>query len=171
MVTQITALVKKIIIDELRAPIAIEMFERVAKQAYAGRDIKRWLDDIDFRSKHGKRLVLSQIYRSLRNPFYYGEFQYPKNDPAIHQGKHKPLISKELWDKVQIQLTVGPKASAGTKEFSFTRMLKCGACKTGITAEEKLKKLKTERLGAVSIITVAEPTIWTASSHIFVRLI
>ncbi len=61
----------------------------------------------------------------------------------MYQGNHKPLISKELWEEVQIQLTVAPKAPAGTKEFSFTRMIKCGACKTGITAEEKLKKLKT----------------------------
>ena len=58
-----------------------EMFERVAKQAYSGRDVKRWLDDIDFRSRQGKRLVLSHIYRTLQNPFYYGEFQYPKTDP------------------------------------------------------------------------------------------
>jgi len=134
---------EKIIIDELGAPTIVEMFERVAKQAYTGRDVKRWLDDIDFRSRHGKRLVLSHIYRTLRNPFYYGEFQYPKTDPTMHKGKHKPLISKRLWDEVQIQLTVAPKAPAGTKEFSFTRMLKCGACKTGVTAEEKLKKLKT----------------------------
>lgn len=42
-----------------------EMFERVAKQAYSGRDVKRWLDDIDFRSRQGKRLVLSHIYRTL----------------------------------------------------------------------------------------------------------
>lgn len=134
---------EEIITDELRAPTVVEMFERVAKQAYTGCDVKRWLDDIDFRSRHGKRLVLSHIYRTLRNPFYYGEFQYPKTDPTMHKGKHKPLISKELREEVQIQLTVAPKAPAGTKEFSFTRMLICGARKTGVTAEEKLKKLKT----------------------------
>jgi DNA invertase Pin-like site-specific DNA recombinase len=134
---------EKIIVDQERSPVIIEMFERVAKQTYTGRDVKRWLDDIDFRSRHGKRLVLSHIYRTLRNPFYYGEYQYPKTEPTMHQGKHKPLIRRELWEEVQIQLTVASKAPAGTKEFSFTRMLKCGACKTGITAEEKLKKIKT----------------------------
>jgi DNA invertase Pin-like site-specific DNA recombinase len=133
---------EKIIVDEQRAPVIVEMFEKVAKQAYTGRDVKRWLDSVDFTSRHGKRLVLSHIYRTLRNPFYYGEFQYPKSDPTLHKGKHRPLITKELWEEVQIQLTVAPKAPAGTKEFSFTRMLKCGACRTGITAEEKLRKLK-----------------------------
>ena len=134
---------EKIIVDEPRAPVIIEMFERVAKQAATGRDIKRWLDSIDFRSKHDKRLGLAHIYRTLRNPFYYGKYQYPKTDPTFHKGKHKPLISKELFDKVQIQLSVAPKAPAGTKEFSFTKMLKCGNCKWGITAEEHCKRLKT----------------------------
>lgn len=133
---------EKIIIDDERAPIITEMFERVGNSAHTGRDVKRWLDDIDFRSKQGKRLVLSHIFRALRNPFYYGEFQYPKTKPIMHQGKHKPLISQELFDKVQIQLTVAPKAPAGSKEFSFTKMLKCGVCKTGVTAEEKIKQLK-----------------------------
>lgn len=134
---------EKIIIDEDRAPIIVEMFERVAKQAYTGREIKRWLDSIDFRTRNGKQLVLSAIYRTLRNPFYYGEFQYPKTSDKLHQGKHVPIISKQLFDDVQMQLTVAPKAPAGTKEFSFTKMIKCGVCKTGITAEEKLRKLKT----------------------------
>lgn len=137
---------EKIIVDEIRAPVMAEMFERVAKQAYTGREVKRWLDDIDFRTKHGKRLVLSHIYRTLKNPFYYGEFQYPKTSATMHKGKHKPIISKELFDEVQIQLTVAPKAPAGSKEFSFTKMIKCGVCKTGVTAEEKLKRLKTREV-------------------------
>lgn len=134
---------EKIIIDEERASIMTEMFERVAKQAYTGRDVKRWLDDIDFRSRQGKRLVLSHIYRTLQNPFYYGEFQYPKTNPKLHKGKHKPLITKQLFDEVQLQLTVVPKLRTGSKEFSFTKILKCGACKTGITAEEHMKRLIT----------------------------
>lgn len=133
----------KIIVDQERAATVVEMFERVGNAMWTGRDIKRWLDDIDFRTRNGKPLVLSAIFRTLRNPFYYGEFQYPKTDPKLHKGNHKPLISKELFDKVQLQLTVAPKAPAGSKEFDFTKMLKCGICKTGITAEEKLKKLKT----------------------------
>ena len=121
----------------------VEMFERVAKQAYTGREVKRWLDDIDFRTKHDKRLVLSHIYRTLRNPFYYGEIQYPKTSETIHKGKHVPIISKELFDQVQTQLSLIPKTQSGAKEFSFTKILKCGACKTGVTAEEHMKRIKT----------------------------
>ena len=132
----------KIIVDPERAQVITEMFERVAKQAATGRDLKRWLDKSDFQTKSGQRLVLSHIYRTLRNPFYYGRFKYPTTIDTWHEGKHTPLITKELFDEVQVQLTVAPKAPAGSKEFSFTRMMKCGACKTGITAEEKRKLLK-----------------------------
>lgn len=134
---------EKIVVDPDRSPVIIEMFEKVARQAFTGRDIKRWLDEIDFESKHGNRLGLSHIYRTLQNPFFYGEFQYPKTKPTMHKGKHKPLISKELFDQVQIQLAVAPKAPYGSKEFGFTRILKCGACKTGVTAEEHVKRIKT----------------------------
>src|SRR5680860_1829244 len=75
---------EKIIVNPDRSPPIIEMFERVAKSAWTGRDIKRWLDEIDFQSKHGNRLGLSHIYRTLKNPFYYGEFQYPKTNATMH---------------------------------------------------------------------------------------
>lgn len=133
---------EKIIVDDERSAIMVEIFERVAKQAYSGRDLKRWLDDIDFTSKSGKRLTLSHIYRTLQNPFYYGEFRYPKTEPKLHKGKHIPLISKELFEEAQIQLNAVPKVRTGAKEFSFTRILKCGVCKTGVTAEEHMKRLK-----------------------------
>ena len=61
----------------------------------------------------------------------------------MHKGKHKPIISKELFEEVQIQLKIAPRAPSGSKEFSFTKILKCGNCKAGITAEDHLKRLKT----------------------------
>lgn len=134
---------EKIIVDPGRSPTIIEMFEKVAHQAFTGRDIKRWLDEIDFQSKHGNRLGLSHIYRTLKNPFFYGEFQYPKTSATMHKGKHQPIITKELFDEVQVQLAVAPRPPTGSKEFSFTRILKCGACKTGVTAEEHTKRLIT----------------------------
>ncbi len=133
---------EKIVVDPDRSPVIIEMFEKVAHQAYTGRDIRRWLEDIGFESKHGNKLGLSHIYRTLQNPFFYGEFKYPKTNPTMHKGKHQPLISKELFDQVQVQMAAAPRAPYGSKEFGFTRILKCGACKTGVTAEEHVKKIK-----------------------------
>lgn len=132
---------RSIHLDLKRAPIITEMFEKVAYQNYSGRSLVRWLADIGFTTRQGKKVVVSTVYLMLKNPFYYGEFEYPIGSGIFYKGAHEPLISKELFDEVQIQLTVAPKAKPGTKEFDFARTLKCGSCGSGICAEEKFKRL------------------------------
>jgi hypothetical protein len=56
--------------------------------------------------------------------------------------KHKPLISKELFDKVQDQLKRDRIVRSDIKEFAFTKLMLCGSCGSGISADEKFKKLK-----------------------------
>ncbi len=133
----------KIVIDPMRAPIVKEMFERSAYAGDSGRDISDWLnDEIGFTTRTGKHVALSNIFIILKNPFYYGMFEYPATSGNWYQGTHEPLITKELFDAVQSQLQVAPKVKAGTKEFDFTRIFTCGACGSGVTAEEKFKDLK-----------------------------
>jgi hypothetical protein len=59
-----------------------------------------------------------------------------------YQGKHPPIITKELFDKVQVALQRSPMPQGVNKEFTFTRLIKCGQCGGGITADEKFKPLK-----------------------------
>jgi hypothetical protein len=47
-----------------------------------------------------------------------------------------------LFEEAGKVLDMAPKKVWGTKEFAFTRMMLCGNCTSGITAEEKHKKLK-----------------------------
>lgn len=95
-----------------------------------------------FKTKHGKPLSLSNIYIILRSTFYYGEFEYPKGSGHWYKGKHKPIISKELFDTVQNKMRNEHTVRTQSKEFAFTKMLTCGLCGSGITADEKFKKLK-----------------------------
>ena len=85
---------------------------------------------------------MSNIYSILDNTFYYGSFEYPKNSGRWFRGRHTPLISKELFEEVQKQLHLQVKAPNRNKEFAFTRLLFCGACGSGVTAQEKFKSLK-----------------------------
>lgn len=133
---------RTISIDPKRAPAIKEMFEKVAYQNYSGRALVRWFKDIGFTTRSGKKIVVSTVYLTLRQNFYYGEFKYPIESGILYKGAHEPLISKELFDEVQLQLNSPPKSRPGTKEFDFALMLKCGACKSGVTPEEKFKRLK-----------------------------
>jgi hypothetical protein len=69
-------------------------------------------------------------------------FEYPKNSGRWFQGKHTPLISKDLFDEVQKQLQLQRKSKGKNREFAFTRLMTCGLCGSGVTAEEKYKSLK-----------------------------
>lgn len=128
----------KIIIDPERAPIIKRMFQHVADYGASGRTLLKWLNsEAGFTTRSGKRLTLGGVYRVLHNEFYYGRFEY---GGKWYDGTHEPLITKELFDEVQEQLKTAPKARPGTKEFDFTKMILCGNCGYGITAEEKFKK-------------------------------
>ncbi len=134
--------VKDIVIDPDRASFVTEMFERVAKNGDSGRTIKRWFDKVGMKTRAGKGVTLSQIYQMLKNPFYYGEFEYPIGNGIWYQGKHKPLITKEIFDKVQKQLTTSPKSAWGGKIIAFKGLFKCGSCNSNIIGEEKWRKRK-----------------------------
>jgi DNA invertase Pin-like site-specific DNA recombinase len=131
------------ITDPERAPIIKKIFEKVAYEKWSGRKIYNWLKfDINFRSATGKKgITLGNIYLILQNTFYYGVFEYPLKSGNFYTGKHEPIITKELFDMVQQQVKSQVIKSEG-KEFAFTKLMTCGLCGSGISADEKFKKLK-----------------------------
>ena len=90
----------------------------------------------------GKKIPLSMIYRMLKTPFYYGEFQYPEGDGPWYKGAHDPIIPKWLFDKVQHKLVAPKKSKWGAKDFLFKGIFKCAYCGANIVGEEKYKMLK-----------------------------
>src|SRR3989338_4276100 len=129
-------------LDPKRSSTVRKIFEKIGDDKWSGRQTYRWLLKIGFKTHTGKRFSLANLYILIRNPFYYGEFEYPKGSGEWYQGKHEPLITKELFEKVQsnIQDQYIPKTES--KEFAFTKLIKCGYCGSGITADEKFRKLK-----------------------------
>jgi len=129
-------------LDPERAPIIKEMFNKVGNQGYSGRMVKKWLDDIGFTTKSGCKLALSKVYVALQNPFYYGEFQY---GDKWYKGTHKTIITKALFEKVQIQLQVAPK-QWNKQLFPFKKICKCGSCGGSVTAEIKYRRTKANQV-------------------------
>jgi len=131
-----------VIPDPDRATVVRKMFEKVAYDKWSGRKVFHWLKfELNFKSKGNKNLSLSNIYRILQMHFYYGPFEYPQGSGNWYQGKHEPIISKEVFDLVQEQLK-RDRIVQEAREFAFTKLMTCGLCGSGITAEEKYKKLK-----------------------------
>jgi len=132
----------QVIIDPERAHVIRQIFEKMANDKWSGRKIYHWLRfDLNFHTRGNKPLALSNIYRTLQNPFYYGTFEYPRGSGNWYEAKHEPIIDKRLFEKVQEQLK-RDNIVRQTREFAFTKLMTCGLCGSGISAEEKYKLLK-----------------------------
>jgi len=125
-------------LDPDRSPTVKQIFNRVAEKGQSGRVLKRWLDQIGFTTRSDKPIALSKIYTILRNPFYYGEFEF---DGKKYKGNHEPLITKELFDKVQRRL-IAPDREWNKQVFPFKHLCICGSCGASVVGEEKYRELK-----------------------------
>lgn len=129
-------------IDPDRAPIIRQIFEKIAYERWSGMRVYSWLRyEINFKTHRGFYLSIGNIFKIINNTFYYGRFEFPQGSGNWYDGKHEPIISKELFDDVRASIKTQVIKSQG-KEFAFTRMVKCGMCGSGITADEKFKKLQ-----------------------------
>ena len=133
---------QKVFLDPERAPLIREAFRLVAKKEYSGRELHIWLKKSGFRTRQGKPIAYSALYRMLKDPYYCGKFEYPKGSGSWYKVGHESIVDDKLFEEVQAQLAVAPRSAPGTKKFDFIKLMKCGACGSGVTAQEKFKNLK-----------------------------
>jgi len=123
----------KIIPDPERFPLVRKLFELYATGEYSLKDLRNKMTSLGLISRTGKVFTISNIQMFLRNPFYYGAFYF---NGELHQGSHKPAITKKLFDKCQeVMAQKAHKTKRGQKEYVFRSLLKCGECGCSITSE------------------------------------
>jgi len=134
--------VKDIARDPDRADYVVEAFENVGIHGHSGWEVKRRFEEVGFTNRSGKVVSISQVYRLLRTPFYFGQFEYPEDSGKWYTGSHEPLITKDLFNKVQKRIRGNKVSKWGGKKFEFKGLFKCGGCGGNIVGEEKYKLLK-----------------------------
>src|SRR3989339_1390442 len=131
---------KTVVVDKKKSVIARQAFELYAKGESRLEDISDFLAECGIHSRNGKRITINRVTFMLHNPFYYGHFRY---NGEVYIGKHDPVISKQLFDQVQEQLTRKGRPHHKTKWEPRTL---CGlfhcSCGMMITGEEKVKHQK-----------------------------
>jgi hypothetical protein len=136
----------QVLVDPQRAPVIKKMFEKVAYEGYTNRQLYRWLAEIGATTRYGKSINIGSISDILNRTFYYGEFEYPKGSGNWYKGKHTPIITKDLFDIVQVVLrehSAFRKFDKTRKNyFIFSRFMCCGLCGSGVGAHEKFKRPK-----------------------------
>ena len=91
----------------------------------------------------GKPMFLSKIYDMFHDPFYYGQFEYPKKSGNWHKWRGKPMITEEEFTRVQMLLGAKYLPKPKHKTFAFTCLIRC-VCGSAVTAEEKWQTICTE---------------------------
>jgi site-specific DNA recombinase len=84
----------------------------------------------------GGPLPVSNIHAILRNRLYTGEFDW---NGRRYKGRHEPLVTKELWDRVQGVLDGrnARKIRSTKRDFAFHGLLNCGHCGCAMVGEIK----------------------------------
>jgi DNA invertase Pin-like site-specific DNA recombinase len=130
---------KKISIHHKNAKIIKKLFEIYATGNSTIEKLTEVLEKNGIKTKKNCRVNISRITFILGNPIYYGHFRYAKE---IYEGKHEPIITKELFDRVNTILRRrGRKPDQKSDPRPLCELMSCGSCGMGITGEKKKKKL------------------------------
>jgi len=70
-----------------------------------------------FRSKRGFKISKSKMNYTLKNPFYIGELHWGKT--YLKKAKHKPLVSRELFNAVQKVFAEHNHHACRRRKYSF----------------------------------------------------
>ena len=126
----------KITIDESTAPLVRKLYALCAEGRHTLDELKKLATAFGLVSKRSKKpLAISNVHRILTNAFYYGVFFYKGE---LFQGAHEPIITKELFDKVQEVLKLRSKPTLyKNRYFAFRGLVRCGECGCAMTAERQ----------------------------------
>ncbi|KKQ05521.1 MAG: Resolvase [Candidatus Moranbacteria bacterium GW2011_GWE2_36_40] len=109
------------------------MFELYSTGNYSLNALMETMYKEGLRSGSGKKICKSRIHEHLSNPYFYGKMRWMGE---IYQGKHEPIISKELFDVVQKRLTrKNENPQYKTHLPIFKAKIKCDECGGTITWE------------------------------------
>ncbi|KKB25564.1 recombinase family protein [Staphylococcus carnosus] len=147
---------KELMINQHEANIVKYIFESYAK-GHGYRKIANALNHKGYVTKKGNPFSISAVTYILSNPFYIGKIQFAKykdwndkrrkglNDkPVIAEGKHTPIISQSLWDKVQArkkQVSEKPQVH-GKGTNILTGLISCPQCSASMSASTTVNTLK-----------------------------
>jgi site-specific DNA recombinase len=131
-----------IVADPLRRHFIVRAYNLYVTGLESLASVRQKLIDEGFRTRKDNEPSKSQIERILKNKFYYGIMTIKGKE---YPHKYEPLISRELYDKVQNVFagkTSRPNKTLTKYDFVFKGLIRCGHpdCGCSVTHERKKKK-------------------------------
>lgn len=124
-----------VVVDESKKFFVKRCFELYATGDYSLEDLCEHIVRNHLTEK--KYFYRSTLHKMLTNPFYIGKF-YFKGD--YYDGKYPPIISKELFNRVQKLMHAEATGTPVKQDFLYARLIKCFYCGCMIVFEMKKGK-------------------------------
>lgn len=112
------------------------------------RTITTEINDCGYRTRRGNRFENRTVKYILQNPVYIGKIRWTPTGKANHRsgstdtmiidGTHEPIISTDVWNKVQEKLNALPKTkymrqSDPKEPFMLQGLVRCSSCGATLT--------------------------------------
>jgi site-specific DNA recombinase len=133
---------KKIVLDELKAPLVRRVFELYASANFSFEMIPGQLQAEGFvYNKSVPKIPVSRVEHMLKSPFYRGEFVF---GGKAYRGNHPQIASDEMLAQVDLILQArGHKK--GDKQYLFKGLMTCARCGCAVVGEVQSGKDKKGR--------------------------
>ena len=119
------------------APVITRMFEQYSTGRYTLSHMAKHAraNGLAYR-KTGDDVPLSTVHKILRNRIYSGDFDFAG---VTYRGAYEPIVSKELWERVQAMLDgrAARKTQMPKEQFAFSGLITCGHCGCAMVGEIK----------------------------------
>ena len=121
--------------DPTRAPLVRKGFELMATARFSADDVLRKLTALGLTTKKGASIPRQTWHSILRNPLFAG---WVKSGELMMRGVHEPIVSQELFDKVQNVLAGNSTRNLSRQvvrpDFPLKQFVRCAKCDRGLTA-------------------------------------
>jgi site-specific DNA recombinase len=129
---------KRVIVpDPELAPLVTRLYElysdgsRSLKELAAVASVERL-----GRQNGNKPMATATVHKILRSLVYTGDFEW---NGRVYRGIHAPLVTKDLWERVQAALDgrCGARSKKASRNFPFSGLITCGHCGCALVGEIK----------------------------------
>lgn len=140
---------KKLVLDNDFSSIVKEIFKLFVEKDYSVLEISRYLNNKNIRTKNNTMFTTRGLKYVIQNPCYYGAHRYNYRqgsqsiandikDWIIIEDSHKPIVSKELWQKAQEKIYLSKLMSTSprkqARKYWLSGLLRCKHCHGSMTS-------------------------------------
>jgi site-specific DNA recombinase len=121
--------------DPERAQLIAKLFDLYATGDHSLKEVARMVRQAGLRYRSSGDVVPTpSVHKMLRNRMYTGEFVW---NGRLYRGKYQPLISRDLYERVQNVLDDrgARRPKKRRHKFAFSGLLRCGHCGCSMTGE------------------------------------